>query len=328
MGAQFRVRRRIATVPIVAGGFATVDLPRGYDFETLFLRINASVAVSAAAATSVRSEAPCQLISRIDVTADGKTQVFSAPFWYACLGSFDRALTETNARAVTPPSGVAVATYAVEAIGCVDFATVDGLRPKDSNLRTSGMSLFQLRLQFGLAEEIFVKGAATVAFSGSPTVEIWSSESVEVPDAARQLPPIPFLKKVSYQDIAFPSSNSAAEIRLPAGNLLRSVLLRTEGSTTAGEPSTSVLNAMRVQSGVDIRADLTGPQWRAQNNADYGYLQGGYYVADMCSLGASPQRLAELFDVSRQAEPKVILDVTGAANVRAQLVTMEYIPAV
>lgn len=324
MAQQFRVRRRVGTVPITAGGFATIDLPRGYDVESILLRVSASLNVSVAA-TSVRAEAPCQLVPRIDVVADGKTNLWSAPFWYASLGSYDRGIVEQGGRAITPPTAASVATYAVEAIGVIDFATVDGVRPKDSNFRTAGLSLFQLRFTFGNPGDCFVGG--TVAFSGSPVVEVWTSEMVEVPDQAGALPPIPFLRKVSYQDIAFPSSNTAAEVRLPAGNLLRSVLIRTDGSTTAGEPAVNVLNRASLQSGVDVRIDLTGPQIRAQNNADFGLVQNGYYILDVCSLGDNGNRLAELFDVTRAAEPKIVMDVTGATNVRTQLVTTEYIPA-
>lgn len=324
MAQQFRVRRRVGTVPITAGGFATIDLPRGYDYESLFFRLSAQLNVTVAA-TSVRAEAPCQLIQRIDIVADGKTNLWSAPFWFASLGSFDRPMIESGARAVTPPTAASVATYTVEALGSVDFATVDGVRPKDSNFRTAGLSLFQARFQFGQAADCFVGG--TVAFTGSPVVEVWTSELVEVPDQSGALPPVPFLRKVSFQDIAFASSNTAAEVRLPAGNLLRSVLIRTDGSTTAGEPAVNILNRATLQSGVDVRVDLTGPQLRAQNNMDYGALTAGYYVLDVCALGDVNNRLAELFDVTKQAEPKVILDVVGGANVRSQFVTTEYIPA-
>lgn len=328
MAQQFRVRRRVGSVPITAGGFFTLDLPRGFDFESIFFRISATLNVTVAA-TSVRAEAPCQLIPRIDIVADGKTNLWSAPFWFASLGSYDRALTQQGARAITPPTAASVAAYSVEAIGTVDFATIDGVRPKDSNFRTSGLSLFQVRFTFGQPGDCFVGG--TVSFTGSPVVEVWTSELVEVPDQNGALPPIPFLRKTSFQDVAYPSSNTAAEIRLPAGNLLRSVVIRTEGTASvAGEPTVTgtVLNRVTLQSGVDVRADLTGAQLRAQNNADVGLVQTGYYIVDVCALGQVGQRLNELFDVSRQAEPKLLLDITSAgANSRAQFITTEYIPA-
>ena len=319
---QYRISRKVASVPIVAGGFATVDLPRGYDYESLFLRINASLNVTVAA-TSVRAEAPCQLVPRVEIIADGKNNLFSAPFWYAGLGNFNRSIMETGARATVPPTAATVATYAVEAAACIDFMTVDGARPKDSNFRSSGLSLFQARLTFGSAADCFVGG--TVAFSGSPTVDIFTQEMIELPDAAGDTTKPLALKKVSYQELAISASNANQEIRLPAGNLIRSVLFRTEGNTTAGEPQIGTLNNLTLQSGVDVRVNLTAQQLRVKNNMDFGQITTGYYVADVAARGNSDVNLSELWDVTNQAEPKAIVDVTAGTAAKIQAVVTEYI---
>lgn len=325
MAAQYRIKRKIQTMQIAANSFGIIDLPRQYDYEALHLRIAASLQVTVAA-TSVRAEAPCQLVPRIEVIADGKNTIYSAPFWYACLGNVRRLITNTGARATTPPSGVAIATYAVEAIGIVDFQTVDGVRPKDSNFRTRGLSLLQLRLTYGAAADAFVGG--TVAFSGTPIVEVSSAECVEETDEAGNFKTSPIaLKKVSYQQQAFPSSNSAAEFRLPAGNMIRAVTVRTDGNPTAGEPAVNVLNNIQLLSGVDVRVNLSAAALRAMQNADYGQVLAGYYRADLLTKGGFTANLTDLWDVTRQAEPKCVLDVTGAANVQVQVVTEEYILA-
>lgn len=325
MAAQYRIKRRIQTMQVVANSFGVIDLPRQYDYETILLRLAGSLQVTVAA-TSVRAEAPCQLIPRIEVIADGKNTIFSAPFWYACLGNFRRKLTESGARATTPPSGTGIATYAVEAIAAIDLQIVDGVRPKDSNFRTRGLSLLQLRLTYGQAADCFVGG--TVAFSGTPVVDVFSAECVEEMDDAGAFKTSPIaLKKVSFQQQAFPSSNSAAEFRLPAGNLIRSVMLRTDGSTTAGEPAVNVLNNLQLVSGVDVRINLSGPQLRAENNANHGSCLAGYYLADLLTKGSPVVNITDLWDVTRQAEPKAVMDITGAANVQVQCVTEEFILA-
>jgi hypothetical protein len=320
---QYRLKRRIATVPVTAGGFATIDLPRGYDYESLFLRITGGLQVTAAA-TSVRAEAPCQSVQRVEVIIDGRTNAFSAPFWYTAFGQLGRALTDNGARVTTPPSGTAIATYQVEAIGVVDFAYTEGERPKDSNLRTTGFSLFQARLSFGNPGDNFVGG--TVVYNNL-NVEVWSAEVVEMPDAEGKFTTPWALRKVSFQELAVPTSNANQEVRLPAGNLISKVTCRTEGNVTAGEPSITMLNALQLASGVDVRLSLTGPQIRATNNADYGAALAGYYVADVLSRGRSARSLTECWDVRGQAEPKAILDIVGGANNRAQLVVEEFIPA-
>lgn len=325
MAAQYRIKRKIQTMLVQANSFGVIDLPRQYDYEALHLRISASLQVTGAA-TSVRAEAPCQIVPRIEVIADGKNTIYSAPFWYACLGNVPRRLTSSGARATTPPSGTGVATYAVEANGVVDFQTLDGVRPKDSNFRTRGLSLLQLRLTFGAAADCFVGG--TVAFSGTPIVEVSSAECVEETDEAGNFKTSPIaLKKVSYQQQAFAASNSAAEFRLPAGNMIRGVTIRTEGNPTAGEPTVSTLNNVQLVSGVDVRVNMSAAALRGMVNADYGQVLAGYYRADLLAKGGYTCNLTDLWDVTRQAEPKCILDVTGSANTQIQVVTEEYILA-
>jgi len=133
------------------------------------------------------------------------------------------------------------------------------------------------------------------------------------------------IRKVSFQEQAFAASNANAEIRLPAGNLIRSAFVRTEGGTTAGEPSLQV-NNLQLLNGVDVRVNLSGAMLRAKNNADFGQLTTGYYVGDVLARSASAVNLSELWDVSTAAEPKCVLDITGGATVKAQVVTTEYIP--
>lgn len=329
MAKQFTIKRKIGDAVITSNGFTTVDLPRDYDYQAIGLRIEASLAVSVANATSVRAEAPCQLVPRVEVIADGKNNLYSAPFWATCLGNVDRPLLQSGARATTPPSSPNVATYAVEANGLIDFQHFQGMRPKDSNFRSRGLSLFQLRLTFGAAADAFVVGGATVAFSGSPIVSVYALQEVEETDAKGAFITNPIaLKKTSFQEVAFAASNANQELTLPAGNAIARVLVRTEGATTAGEPSTAVLNNLQLANGIDVRFNMSGKNVRGLNNADYGQLTGGYYVADPVKCGSGGNlKLSDLWDLSGATQPKAVMDVTGGANVRAQVVTTEYILA-
>lgn len=326
---QYRVLRKVAAINIVAGQTLPQDLPRSYDYEAIFLRLSGSLQVTVAA-TSVRAEAPLQLVPRLVVIADGKNVLFNAPMWAASLARVDRELNQSGSRVTTPPSGTGVATYAVEAIGVIDFATIDSIRPKDSNFRTSALSMFQLIATFGQPGDPFVGG--TVQFSGTPTLELFTQEMIELPDVDPATGKVKFtspvmLRKVSFLQQAFAASNPNAELRLPAGNLVKSVLVRTEGVTTAGEPSTAMLNNAILQSGLDVRHNLSAPQIRAKNNADFGAVTPGYYVLDLVRNGGSPERLTELWDLTGQVEPKLVADVVGGANNQLMAVVTEYIPA-
>lgn len=323
MAKQYRVLRKVASVPFVAGSFATLDLPRDYDYETIFMRINGSVQVTTNY-TAVRAEAPTQLVQRAEVIADGKNNIFSAPFWFASNGNYNRSLLQNGARVLTGPSAATTATYAVEAIGAIDLMTGDSVRPKDSNFRSSGLSLFQLRLTFGQTGDLFT-GAGVSVPSGTIYVDVFVQQLVEIADAAGAVTTPIALKKVSFQEVALTSSNANQEVRLPAGNFIRSAVIRTDGATTAGEPSTAVLNNVQLTAGVDVRMNLSGVNLRAKNNADYGFIPAGYYVADVCSKGESAINLTDLWDVTGAAEPKVIVDVNGSANTKMQVVVTEYI---
>ena len=324
---QYRIRRRINTIQVTAGGQITIDLPRDYDYEAIMVRLSGTANVTVIA-TSVRAEAPCQWVPRLEIIADGKNTLFNAPLWFAALGSYVRpGAIASGARVTTPPTAVAVAAYPVEALGVIDFMTVDGVHPKDTNFRPSGLSLFQLRATFGNPGDIFVGG--TVSFTGTPTLEVFAVQLVEQPDpqTGQYAQPIA-LKKVSTQIAAVPSSNSAQEIRLPAGNFIKSVLLRADGGTTAGEPSTAVVNGLILQNGVDVRFNLSGAQVRQLNNMDYGAITSGYYIADVTSKGRADVNLSELWDCTNPAEPKLLVDATlGAATTTLTAVITEMIMA-
>ena len=319
---QYRIQRKVASIPIVAGGFGLQDLPRSYDYEALFFRITSSLQVTVAG-SAVRAEAPVQLVPRVEVVSDGKNTLLSAPFWGISLAKYERDLLAAGARVTTPPSAATVATYAVEAIGVHDFMTADGQRPKDSNFRTSALSMFQVRLTFGQPGDPFV--GATVNFSGTNNVDVFTAEVVELPasDGSYAMPIA--LKKVSFFTQTFAASNANAEMRLPAGNLIKAVVLRADGNITIGEPSATVLNNVKLQSGVDVRLDLAAANLRAKNNADYGQLTAGYYVGDLTSKGTGRINLSDLWDVTGQAEPKVVIDIVGGANVTLTAVVHEYI---
>jgi len=323
MASQFRIKRTYATVTPTPGGFTTIDLPRGYDYESIHIRLFGTVNVTVAG-TAVRAEAPTQYIQRAELVADGRNTLFSAPYWFTTLAKYDRPnMLESGARVTTAPTAASIASYPFEANGVIDLNTVDGERPKDSNFRTDGLQLFQLRLTFGSPADAFT-GTATAAWTAI-TVEISTVELVELPDANNQRTNPVALKKVSFQEIGVQTSNANQEIRLPAGNVIKSVFLRTEGNVTAGEPTAGVLNRLQVFSGVDVRVAATSGALRGQNNNDYGQLTAGYYVADLSRSGGPCARMSEMWDVTRQAEPKISMDIVGGANVKAQVVVTEYL---
>lgn len=317
---QYRIKRLVQRLALSESNIATVDLPRGYDLESVFLRLSGGLQVTVAG-SAVRAESPCQAIARVELVADGKNTIASFPF--TLLNQCN--VFARSAPIRTPPSNFTIATYQVAAGARLDLASIDGSRPKDSNLRTSGMQLLQLRVTTAAAAACFV--GATANFS-SLFLDVYTSELVEIADKDGEITQPLFLVKRTYQDVAFTASNTNMEVPLPVGNIMRGVILRGEGAVTAGEPSDSVINNISLRSGVDVRYNLSylNSREEARQNYGIGALPTGYTVADlMCNGGLEGNRASEGWDLAQASEAKCVLDVTGAANTKVTLGTIELI---
>lgn len=321
MAGQYRIKRKIAQVPVTDNGQFTLDVPRGYDIEALHFRLYGQLNITTIA-TSIRAESPSQLIKRVELVADGKNTIASLPFVLINRANLFR---RGQLGSLTPQSAVAVAAYQIEATGYLDQSNIDGIRQKDSNLRTSGMSLLQMRFTFGAAVDTQIGGAATLT---NVFVDVSSVEMIEIPDPKTgEITKPMYLVKRAYQDLAFTTSNANMQVALPVGNIMRGVVIRTEGFTTAGEPSNAVLNNAQLASGVDVRLNLPANTIRSMNSMDYDVtaIPTGIYCLDMMTQGGYNTQASEGWDLTNASEAKLILDVNGAANTKVTVETIELI---
>ena len=329
MASQYRIKRRQFLANLTENGAFTFDLGRGADIESVMIRITGTANVTTAG-TAVRAMAPTQLLKRIELIADGKNTICSAPGWF---------LTKGQKRAQTgymlPPTAATIAAYSVEMNAILDQALIDGIRPKDSNLRTAGMSLLQLRLTTGALTDLFTGTPA-----GSMTVfqcEIVTVETIEQPDEKGNITRPLYLQKRSYQDIAISASNANQQVILPVGNALRGVTIL---ATINGEPSNAVVNNVTLASGVDVRVNIPGPALQRLGAMDYepvgmmsnatawaaaSMLPTGMYEVDLMRNGAQDVKVTDAWDLSRASEAKLVLDVTGGAGYQITVVTTEFI---
>jgi len=325
MPGQYRIKRRVALLNTLnaENTIQTIDLPRGYDLETIYFFLAGNGTLTGAG-SAVRAEAPLQLIKRIELVADGKNTIASVTPTLLNRGNANR----NGQLGVLVPPGAATATAQFFSAGfCLDQQFIDGVRPKDSNLRTSGMQLLQLRITFGQYIDLFT-GSPAGGLTSTNTLDIVTSEIVELPDANGDVSRPLYVMKRTYQEIATPSSNSNQEIPLPVGNFLRSVLLRTEGSTTAGEPSDSVVSEVTLRSGVDVRLQLSWGSLVRMFQQDYSVVTRptGIVIADLCSSGASSGvRATDAWDLTRASECKCVLNVAGATAAKVQIMTTELV---
>lgn len=326
---QYRIKRRTHQANLTENNVVTLDLPRGYDIESIFLQVTGTANVTSGG-TAVRAMAPTQLIKRVELIADGKNTIASVPGWALVKNIF-----RGQNGYMLPPTAASAAAYAVEMVGSLDQALIDGIRPKDSNLRTAGMSLLQLRI---------TTGACTDLFTGSPVgtmtafaLNVATIETIELPDDKGNMTKPLYLQKRSYQDIALPSSNANQQVVLPIGNALRGVAIL---ATINGEPSNAVINNIQLVSGVDVRVNLPGTMLQRMNSTEYepvGILSNttsaaissvmptGLYLVDLMRNGNQDVKVTDAWDLSKASEAKLVLDVTGGAGYQITVVTNEFL---
>ncbi|HEY8085326.1 MAG TPA: hypothetical protein VIE69_06960 [Methylophilaceae bacterium] len=323
MPAQYRLKRKVNSVQVVENGQATQDMPRGYDIEAIRFRLAGTLNVTTNFSGAVRAEAPTQLVKRIELIGDGKNTIASIPLVMLNRGNVNR---RGQLGSLTPPSAQTVAAYSIMASAVLDQAIMDGIRQKDSNLRTSGMALLQIRFTFGQTSDCFVAGTGAGNLTNT-FVDIYTDEMIEIADANGQITSPLYLQKRSYQDIAIAASNANQQVILPVGNVLRSVLIRSEGFTTAGEPSDLVINNLTLASGVDVRVNLPYQDAREANKMDYDIstLPVGIVILDLMESGGYNAQASEGWDLTNASEAKLTLDVNAGTASKLTIVTTELI---
>lgn len=321
MGLQQRIKRVAAKVPVTDNGTPTVDMPRNYDYEAIYYRLYGGVTVSVNFA-SVRAEAPAQALKRLELVLNGQTNVFSKPGTLARVNPFRR-----NMGFLTPPSNFTLATYQVEAGVACDLALIDGIRPKDSNLRSAGLALFQNKFTFGAAADLFT-GAGTGVFANTLFVDILTSEIKELPDDKGMITSPIYLTKRSWLQYSPVAANANLKLPLPVGNYMRGVIIRC---TNNGEPSDAVLNNVILNSGVDVRYNQTYLDARAQNRLDYDVaVPTGFMVADLMTCGSAGAGVHandawDLTNPQVTSEASLTLDVNGGAGFLLDIEVIEMI---
>lgn len=325
MPGQYRIKRRVALLNIsnAEGSSITVDMPRGYDLESVYLFLNLAGTLTSAG-SAVRAEAPLAFIRRVELVADGKNTIASVSGLL-----LNRTNNQRNGQLglLGAPADATAAARTATASLVLDQQLIDGIRPKDSNLRTSGMQLLQLRITFGNYTDLFT-GSPAGALTANSTIDISTSEVVELPDEQGNISRPLYVLKRTFQDVSCPTSNANQEVNLPVGNFLKSVAMRCQGATTAGEPSDAVVNFITLRSGVDVRYSLGWTASIRQNILDMNVTNRpvGVVVADLTSAGAvSGIRATDAWDLTRASECKLVLDTIGGANNQVGIMTTELV---
>lgn len=318
MTAQIRTQSFVRNIPYIPGSVASIELSRGSgDIESLLMDLYGTFTYPAGATGSLNTLKAQALISRIEVVVDGKTTVLSVPGWAFGVAS-DRTFDGTGGGAVntmTVPAANAAGTLSTQFY--VDFMQFDGVKPKESNLRVRNASVVELKITFAPWTAVFTN-AASVPAVFSVGVDVHANHCTELePDVAKPS----FLLRRMSQVISAASSNSNHEVRLPAGNLIRSVKIFTHIN---GVASDSILNSVVARNGLDTRVSSS---WRGLTLRQRGYKaeQTGMVEIDFARQNRGDVLLSNAWAVPTPSEPVLILDYTGGAGRTVELVITEYV---
>jgi hypothetical protein len=319
---QQRIKSFVGRQTFTDSSRLVFDLPRDYDYESLIIRISGTTTLSVAG-SAVRAEAPLQLLKFISVKANGTDLLDGVNGMIAHrLGIFRRG----QLAPLTPQAAATATAQAFAGVVILDRAVIDGIRSKDGNFPSRGLSTFQLELAMGLATDCFTGTPTGTVTAG--TVEVFAIRIVEDVGADGRMTLPRVVTKRTQLTRTYASANSNDQIRLNTGNIYRGLLIRSYGYTTANEPSDSGLNNIKVQVGNQVIADLTYAALRAMNACDYelSSVPTGYAVLDFMNMGGPAGKLSDCLDLRAGQEAWLFLDANGATNNAVDLCQMEYVP--
>lgn len=316
---SFKMMRRIGTAAFVADSQISFDIPRNYDLNKLELRVFGNMVIGTQF-TAVKANAPSQMIERIDIFADGNKTFRQS------VGIFPAIANNTSrfAQNLVAP-GITVATHPYSATYYLPMVNSDGPRPKDSALHTQFpyMSLLTMRVTTGTATDCF-DATAGVMTSFTGTLELWVEETAELDPADRFEGR--FLKQISYQEAIVTAANSALQFQLPIGAGFRQARIFTTDGPAAyrDTPVDTLVNSVKVLSGLDVRFDMSWTNLRAKNIEDYDLnprtlLPTGIGIVDLCPDG----HLNTMFDLRSASQAFIVMDVAAPVNANGGKIALE-----
>jgi hypothetical protein len=319
---QQRIKRLVGKQTFTDNSRLVFDLPRDFDYESIVVRFYGTTTLSVAG-TAVRAEAPLQIAKFINLKANGTDLLdgVSGIMAHRC-GAFRRGQMPP----LTPQAAATATAQAFAGWLILDRAVIDGIRAKDGNFPSRGLSTFQLE---------FLAGAAVDCFTGAPTgsitagtVEVVAVQTMEQAGADSRVTLPRVVSKRTQLTIPFPASNANFQQRLNTGNLTRGLMLRAYGATTLGEPSDAVINNVKIQQGNQVLLDVPYATLRAMNAADMDVttIPTGMAFVDFMNIGAPATKLSDSLDMRGGEEVWLYLDVNGGTNNAVDVATLEYMP--
>jgi len=261
LGTRYRtVGHSAPSVPFSSGNVQSVELPKGFLYKTVALRLRGEFEGTAGAA-SFGSEVPLGLIQRVEIIADGrKTLVNAAARDLYRLCQF----TRRKAGELVPPASFIIANQTFSATFLIDLEAMSMAMTNDSLFDPNPYEKIELRITWGTV--------ASISTGGTPTIDVANTfVDVQVLETTVGANMILFNKLITFDEQAIVASSTALRIRVPRSGLLHSILFREDRDSVSTPDATSLINQLTLQSDntfnhVDsLRWDLT----RHRNTLEY-----------------------------------------------------------
>ena len=315
------LEREIGTITYVANQTRTLPLPRNYAYRKLYLKLAADVTLAAGSAGTPKDSCPLQLVSSIEIRANGRDVIKRLDmetahrlnqFRYGVRPYIDSLPTGYGAAADVVVGGHAI----------IDFEMWRAVRPIDTLLDSAGLATLEMIVTFGAGTDILNDAYDGTVVVNEATLYVSALEAVGVPAGTK------FMLNKEYQirsQVNAASTNH--QVQIPVGNMFRSFILKTHSD---GNQVNTILNNIQIKAGTEVfknrRAFLVQCDNRVECGmeipevvgsaaaVDHYYLEhilDGYYLLEFVKDG----RLTEALDTSRLSSLELLLDVNNPGTV-------------
>lgn len=322
MPNQVRILAPTRSAAFVPGGTVTLEVPRMYDIETMYILLTGTVTYGASAdAADEVVYAAHRLIDRVELIAGGSNTICTVPGWK--LGIATERFTTVSSEWNQFPNPAANATHTIHAGLILDQMIFDGVRPKDGNLRARNFDYLELRITFADWSKVYTNSRSYPA-SHTLGVQTEIAQCVESDWAASK--PLVLVRR-STQVIDASAANAARIIRLPAGNEIRKIDLLCLSGTGQTSATDTLMNSVELRSGIDVRLKGSPQMLR---NITRGQRQGGgtytgLLTLDLAQQGIGNTLMSNNWAVPTPSEPELVIDHNGVTGGQITVVITEYL---
>lgn len=307
------LERELGSVAYAQNQQRTLQLPRNYAYRALSLRLCANLSWTETTAGIVKDSAPAQLVSNIQVRANGRDVIKN--YDMETLHRLTQLRYGCRPKIISPANTTAATNQDLEVHAMINFEMWRAVKPIDTLLDSSGMATLELIVTWGTGADIFGGAYGGTVTVNSADLYVSAIEQVGVPAGSRFM-----INKEYFLESVITAASAQHQINLPVSNLYRSFVLKTVSDDCHVN---TILQNIQIKSGTEVYKNRVAYHLQMDNRIDrqlenpvslaaalgghdYANLvRNGYYLLEFVRDG----RLTECLDTSRLSTLELILNV-------------------